>query len=99
MVRSVEKLYAVSLINFFDNELRTVFVITSGGEMEAFKMGLVELTCDSSSDLTEEEQERLKADIVGAYADCKTLADAKELSFNMDSMIDVKQYRRSEAVE
>ncbi len=83
-----ERLYSVSYISFFDNEMHTAFVITSEGEMEALRSGLRQIMQveDDNPDGT-------------GFDHCKTLEEAKELAFNTDSMLDVKRYRRSEAIQ
>lgn len=87
---SNDRLYAVTYINFFDNELETTFVITSGGEIEALHLGIRTI-------LARDLNYRSK-DPTG-FEECKTLEEAKEQALNMDTMIDVVLYEPENAAK
>lgn len=81
-----DKLYSVSHISFFENELRTVFVISNKGPMVALMRGLQELLGKGDPKAVE------------AFEHCESVEDAKAFAFDCDSMVDVKQYRKSESI-
>lgn len=81
-----EKLYAVSFISFFDNELRTTFQITDKGKIDALHKGMQKIFPDKSD-----------KDMLDSFRECKTLEEAKQLAFDQDSMLHVEKYSRSKA--
>lgn len=84
---SDEKLYAVSHISFFDNDLRTVFQISSSGTMDAFHAGMRKMFGE------DEDNE----DMLDSFSSCSTLEEAKQLAFDQDSMVNVSKYSRTKA--
>lgn len=86
-----DRLYAVSHISFFENEMRTVFVITQGDEMDALRAGFQQMF-PAPVDVPEDEY-------LTGFEECETLKEAKEIAFNMDSMVEVQRFSRSAAVK
>ena len=82
-----EKLYSVSYISFFNNEMKTAFVISEKGPMDALLKGLQELVGKEDAEAASAFEE-----------ECSTVEEAKQFAFDCDSMVDVRQYRKSEAV-
>ena len=66
--------YAVSYINFYDNELKTS-IVKGDSELDALCKGVIKATGLSECD--------------SGFEDCGNLEEAKEFAFNMDSMVDV----------
>lgn len=102
MTEKREALFSVSHIEFFNNELRSTFVIAdfNANLLDVLRTGLTAMAVPpTEEELSDPEYDPAIFDPFAGFEDCVTLEDAKQAAFNMDAMVNVELFRKSKATK